>query len=240
MKAAKLVYEEMSVAERKEIDDVIADERQHGGDLDTRHRIAGKKGRMRVKQWSKKSWVEMGLFTLTFFGHMTEDGRYLVQVFEEMAKNMEVTTLAFMSQYKDQIMFLLQMMGKYMKSLINMKKNSASIPGLAAPNSSTLAGRLSILAEGYPILPDEWPDGMRKRDFVGVMRESLNAHYGVTIFVIEQRKADAMLIVLASAKKRKHVPFARVEASPETFILAEYLPAAFAFKDPHNLQKEGI
>ncbi|KAJ3551496.1 hypothetical protein NP233_g13069 [Leucocoprinus birnbaumii] len=222
-KAAKLAYDHMSAEEKATIDKAVAEARQFGGDLSLWHRTAAKKGDKRVQQWSKKSWLEMGMFTLTFWGYFTEDGRYAVDVYEDMAKNMGVTTSSFLVQYDDQITLMLRRLGEYIKSLQNLKNRSGIVPGISALDTWSPADVLKYSAEGFPILPEDGLPPLGKRKLVTLMREFLNAHY-----------------VLASGRKRKQVPFLTLEENASLFIEEEYLPASFAMKDPHNLRKEAI
>ncbi|KAJ3561765.1 hypothetical protein NP233_g9994 [Leucocoprinus birnbaumii] len=142
-KAAKLAYDHMSADEKATIDKAVAEARQFGGDLSLWHRTAAKKGDKRVQQWSKKSWLEMDMFTLTY---------------EDMAKNMGVTTSSFLVQYDDQITLMLRRLGEYIKSLQNLKNQSGIVPGI--PDSSR-----------------RWIASVGKRKLVTLMREFLNAHY---------------------------------------------------------------
>jgi hypothetical protein len=34
----------------------------------------------KVKDWTQKCWLEMGVFAMTFFGYIREDGKFVVDM----------------------------------------------------------------------------------------------------------------------------------------------------------------
>jgi hypothetical protein len=48
--------------------------------LTSTNRLAKKTARGKVTKWSEKCWLEMGVFTLTIFGYVMNDGKYAVDV----------------------------------------------------------------------------------------------------------------------------------------------------------------
>jgi hypothetical protein len=44
------------------------------------HRLATKSAHEKVKQWTQKCWLEMGVFTMTFYGFIRADGKFSVDM----------------------------------------------------------------------------------------------------------------------------------------------------------------
>ena len=128
-------------------------------------RLALKSSHDKTKQWSHKSWLEMGLFTMTFYGYIRADGKYVVNMYvdlkstihqceannlryEDMAGQMGVSVEKFTQLHHDKLCALQHHFADYIKDLQHLWDQPMPT-GASTPSQKQF---ISISPDGYPLL----------------------------------------------------------------------------------------
>jgi len=145
-------------------------------------RLAFKSSHDKTKQWSQKSWLEMGLFMMTFYGYIRADGKYVVDMYVDFTSNIhkcESDNLRyedmagqmgekFTNLHHDKLRTIQHHFSEYIKYLQHLWDQPMPT-GASTPSQKQF---VSISPDGYPILLNDSYD-IKKRELKYILWDYL-------------------------------------------------------------------
>ncbi|KAF8337252.1 hypothetical protein F5887DRAFT_920431 [Amanita rubescens] len=249
-KAAKIVFERFGEDKKADIMQLVETYKREGNNEKTRRYIARRNARSNIAEWHDDAWLKMGMFAVTFYGYIRDDDdKYVVNVYDNMAKQAGLNESKFVSRHKGVVRTLLVGFGDHIKELkrqYDQLKDAATaqvptqgtpanedmpegpqLPALPVPApdiaGSQVLPALQLTAQGFPILPPINFESRSKEDLEGLLRDYVGRHYK-----------------LASAGFSDRVPFTTVKQEMPAFVSDDHIPPGFILTDPHNMKKNDI
>ncbi|KAF9471108.1 hypothetical protein BDN70DRAFT_901606 [Pholiota conissans] len=217
------VRHKLSIPELTKLEKIKKERSTAGHPPEKQKKLYEKEGDVRCKRSMSALWLELGMVQLTFAAARNQKGQWVVEVYDQAAKLMGVTSSSFRQHWPQEVEDLESKYLQYVESLADLTNPTGTPTQTGIIDRSDLQVRIDD--NGYPIMPAPPKQGVYQeaREVQKLFRTYLNKHYE-----------------LASGFQYSSAPHALFDTERSVFIDEEYIPNTLVLKDVARMTRDEV